>query len=79
METWFRILLNAISVVVMVGGIGVAGVLDRDAGTFECPKCGERFTPDMKAYIMGTHTLTKRYLKCPNCGERSYCKHELSR
>lgn len=59
--------------------IGVAIVLDRDAGAFECPKCRERFVPGMKEYIMGPHTITKRKLKCPHCGEVSYCKHVLSR
>lgn len=79
MSTAVRAAIIAIAILVIVGGIAVACVLDRDAGTFECRKCGTRFTPDMKAYIMGPHTITTRYLKCPECGESSYCKHKLSR
>lgn len=59
--------------------IGVAIVLDREAGAFECAKCHERFVPGIKEYIMGPHTFTKRKLKCPHCGKVSYCKHVLSR
>lgn len=79
METWLRFLLIGIGLFVIIIGIIIACILDRDAGTFECSKCGTRFTPDMKSYIMGAHTITKRHLKCPHCGESSYCKHRLSK
>ncbi len=79
METWLRFLLIGIGLFVIIIGIIIACILDRDAGTFECKKCGTRFTPDMKSYIMGAHTITKRYLKCPHCDESSYCKHRLSK
>lgn len=79
METWLRFLLIGIGLFVIIMGIIIACILDRDAGTFECQKCGTRFTPDMKSYIMGAHTITKRHLKCPHCGESSYCKHRLSK
>lgn len=74
-----KVLLVLFGGIVFVLGIGVAVVLDRDAGTFECPKCQTRFTPDMTAYIMGPHTITKRYLKCPHCNESSYCRKRLTR
>ena len=79
MPTVVRVALIAVAIIVFAAGIAVACVLDRDAGTFECRKCGKRFIPDMKTYIMGPHTITTRYLKCPHCGESSYCKHKLSR
>lgn len=78
METWLRILLMTIGLTVVLGGIGVAIALDVTAGTFECSKCGTRFVPEAAAYIAGPHTLTKRKLKCPNCGETSYCKKRLT-
>ena len=39
----------------------------------------ERFVPDMKSYVMGPHTITKRKLTCPKCGCTKYCKHVLTR
>ena len=63
----------------MILGLCVAVVLDRETGTYECPECHAKFTPDMKSYIMGVHTLTKRKLKCPECGKTKYCKHIISK
>ena len=79
MQRWVRITLIVIATLVMVVGIIIACVLDREAGAFECPECKERFVPDMYAYIMGPHTITKRKLKCPKCGETKYCKHVLTK
>ena len=79
MEIWLRIILSVIAVIIICVGIGLACVLDRDAGVYECPHCNEKFVPTMKAYILGAHTLTKRKLKCPNCGKRSYCKKHLTK
>lgn len=70
-------LLIGFGVIIFIVGVSVAIVLDRESGTFECSKCGHQFTPDMKAYVFGPHTLTKRYLKCPECGKSGYCKHKL--
>ena len=79
MENWIRVLLIGIGFVVIVGGIGIACVLDREAGAFECPECDNRFVPDMKSYIMGPHTITKRKLVCPHCGAYKYCKKVLTK
>ena len=79
METWTRILLIVIGLVVIAGGITIACILDREAGAFECPDCNNRFVPDMKAYVMGPHTFTKRKLVCPHCGAHKYCKKVLTK
>ena len=79
METWMRVTLIGTGTCVMVVGIAIACVLDREAGAFECPECKERFVPEMGAYIMGPHTITKRKLKCPKCGKVKYCKHVLTK
>lgn len=71
--------LIAIAVIVLLIGIAVACILDREAGAFECSKCHTRFVPTMFEYINGVHTITKRKLKCPNCGVKSYCKHVLTK
>ena len=79
LEIWARVTLIGIGALVLVVGIIVACILDREAGAFECPECKERFVPDMKAYIMGPHTITKRKMKCPNCGATRYCRHVLTK
>ena len=79
MELWLRIVLAVIGVVVIGTGIGLACVLDKNAGVYECKHCGERFVPTMKAYIFAPHMPTSRKLKCPKCGRKSYCKKRLSK
>lgn len=79
MQTWARALFIVIGMLVVIVGIIIACILDRDAGAFECPECKERFVPDMKSYVMGAHTITKRKLTCPKCGKTKYCKHVLTR
>jgi len=79
MEVWLRIILLGIGMSIIIIGISIACILDREAGAFECPECKERFVPDMKSYVMGPHTLTKRKLTCPKCGCTKYCKHVLTK
>lgn len=79
MPIWLRVFLIAIAVVIIAISIGVACVLDREAGVYECKNCGERFVPNMSAYFFSPHTITRRWLKCPKCGKRTSCKKHLSK
>lgn len=79
MEAWLRWVLIAIALIIIFTGIGLACVMDRDAGVYECPHCKERFVPTIQAYILGAHLFTKRRLKCPHCGKRSFCKKRLTK
>ena len=78
MKTLYRILLIVIGAVVILTGIGVAVALEITCGAFECRKCGHRFVPSVGAYLMGAHTATTRFLKCPKCGKRSWCLRRMS-
>ena len=79
METWLRAVLIVGAFVIIGTGIGLACVLEKDAGTYECKHCGERFVPTMTAYLFAPHTPTSRRLKCPKCGKKSFCKKRLSK
>lgn len=77
-SNFMKIALIAIGCIVFGVALVIAIILDRGAGYFECQKCQYHFTPKMKDYILGMHFPTRRYLKCPKCGKRSYCKHKFS-
>ena len=62
MQVWTRVLLMGIGFVIMVMGITIACVLDREAGAFECPECKERFVPDMRSHNIGFHIRNKTLL-----------------
>lgn len=78
MEEWQRVILIVIALIDMAGGIAVAAALDMKSGTFECRHCKTRFVPTTKAYVMGAHSITTRYLQCPECGKKSFCKRRLT-
>lgn len=75
---WLKIGCIVFSLIIIILGVGVCCVLTVDAGVYECPACGEKFVPSMKDFIGGAHALTKRKLKCPKCGKKSFCKKRLS-
>ncbi len=66
----------AVSVVLVWIAISYAAKVDYETGVYECRKCGHTFKPTFKAYILGVHTLTTRYLKCPECEGKSWCKRK---
>lgn len=75
---------NILGVVMIITGalafllsLIAAVALDYSVGDYECRKCGHRFMPTISAYIWGVHTITTRRLKCPKCGEKSFCKRRL--
>lgn len=72
----FAITLTAVSAVLVLIAIFYAAKVDYETGVYECRKCGHTFKPTFKAYILGVHTLTTRYLKCPKCEEKSWMKNK---
>jgi transcriptional regulator with XRE-family HTH domain/DNA-directed RNA polymerase subunit RPC12/RpoP len=78
MKTLYRVLLIVLGFLIMLTGIGVAVALEITCGAYECRKCGHRFVPSVGAYLMGAHSATTRYLKCPKCGKKSWAKRRMS-
>ena len=74
-----RIALIVFAIVTAAAGIGAAAVLEVKAGYYECPHCKALFVPTMGEYVKGYHTLTKRKLKCHECGKTGKCKHRIIR
>lgn len=70
-------IFTAVSVVLVIVAVFFAAKIDYETGVYECRNCGHIFTPTFKAYIWGSHTLTTRYLKCPKCEEKTWCKRKL--
>ena len=41
---------------------------------FICRKCNKQFKPTINASLWAMHTITRRYLRCPHCNEKSWAK-----
>ena len=68
--------LVSISVVFVWMAVFYAAKVDYETGIYECRKCRHTFKPTFKAYICGAHTLKTRYLKCPECNQKSWCNRK---
>lgn len=75
----YKVLIIIFGIVNMIVGLGIAVWSEMSCGAFECTKCGKKFVPSTGAYLAGTHTITRRKLRCPHCGQKNYCKRTLTR
>ncbi len=53
--------------------------LEVSVGAYKCKNCGHEFTPTYKQALNAMHMGTTRYLKCPSCNQRTWCKKVLKR
>ena len=72
-------------------GLGVAGglifvfsahyalVIEREAGYYACPECGNRYVPELSAVYLAPHIGRTRKMRCPKCGKRCWQKKVLTR
>ena len=71
------ITLTAFSTILVLIAIFYAAKVDYETCVYECRKCGHIFKPNFKEYVWGAHTLTTRYLKCPKCEEKTWCRRKM--
>ena len=76
--TWWRIILIVAGAILFMIGMSVCLKLEHDAGYYECPECGTRYVPSMKAVYFAPHLGRSRKMKCPYCGKRAYHKKVLT-
>lgn len=74
-----KIVLMIIALSVFGVGLYVAMWGDRKIGYFKCRNCNELFTPTFMQYTMGMHIASTRYLKCPHCKTRTWCKKVMTK
>lgn len=53
--------------------------LEISVGVYKCKKCGEEIVPTYMQALNAMHRGTTRYLKCQNCGKRTWCKKVLNK
>ena len=51
--------------------------IEVDTGYYECRKCHHKFKPSYLVALIAPHAHTIRYLKCPQCGEKTMTKKKL--
>ena len=48
--------------------------LEVSVGAYKCKNCGHEIVPTYIQALNAMHRGTTRYLKCPKCGKRTWCK-----
>ena len=51
--------------------------LEVSIGAYKCKNCGNEIVPTYEEALWAMHKGTTRYLKCPDCGKRTWCKKVL--
>ena len=53
--------------------------LEISVGAYKCKNCGHDIVPAYAEALNAMHMGTTRYLKCPKCNQRSWCKKVLKK
>ena len=53
--------------------------LEISVGAYKCKNCGHEIVPTYSEALWAMHSGTTRYLKCPNCNKRTWCKKVLKK
>ena len=77
MENLLRAALIVLGFVIFFVGCFFALRIEQLAGYYACKKCGHRYVPTFKAVNLAMHMGRTRYMRCPNCGKKSWQKKVL--
>ena len=53
--------------------------LEVSVGAYKCKNCGCEIVPTYKEAMNAMHMGFTRYLKCPNCNKRTWCKKTIKK
>lgn len=72
-----RIILFILAFVILIVGISFALKIETETGDYRCAKCNHKYVPKYSSVYFAMHFGTTRYLKCPNCNQKSWNKKVL--
>lgn len=76
-DTVWKAIMILVAMVEFVVGIVYCLRIEHDAGYYECPSCGWKYVPTMKAIVLSPHIGFNRKMKCPHCEKKGYHKKIL--
>ena len=79
MEEWMGGLIAGLSLIPLLIATPFALKIEQKAGYYECQRCKYRYVPTYKAVNLAPHMGRTRYMRCPNCGKKSWQKKVLSK
>ena len=79
MPVWLRIVLIVFAFVMIFTVAFIAVGIEQKAGYYECQNCHHRYVPTYWQTNLAMHMGRTRYMKCPECGKRSWQKKVLTK
>jgi transcriptional regulator with XRE-family HTH domain/DNA-directed RNA polymerase subunit RPC12/RpoP len=79
LEEWLRVLLILIGFAPLLIATPFMLKIEQKAGYYECRECGHRYIPTFKAVNLAPHMGRTRYMRCPECGKKSWQKKRISK
>jgi DNA-directed RNA polymerase subunit RPC12/RpoP len=73
-ESPWQLVVILVVVVVFLIPCFYALKLEVSVGAYKCKNCGYEIVPTYKEALGAMHRGTTRYLKCPKCNKRTWCK-----
>ena len=75
---WQLIAILAICIVFLIPCF-YALKLEVSVGAYKCKNCGHEIVPTYTQALNAMHMGTTRYLKCPKCNKRTWCKKVIEK
>ena len=79
MPLWAKILIGIGGFIQLVISALISFRIEQKAGYYECQECHHTFIPTFAQAILAPHIGRKKYMKCPSCGKKNYCKKVISK
>ena len=79
MKEWIATVMVIASIIPLLVATPFALKIEQKAGYYECNKCGHRHIPKYNSVFFAMHMGRTRYMKCPECNERSWQKKVISK
>ena len=79
MKDWLRVTLILLGFIIGCVGIFFALRIEQVAGYYECRKCKHKYVPTYKSVLWAMHYGRTRFMKCPNCNEKTWQKKVVSK
>ncbi len=76
---WLRIVLIVSAFIIIMGVSFIAIRIEQKVGYYECRQCHHRYVPTYKQTNFAPHIGRTRYMKCPECGKKSWQKKVLTK
>ena len=75
---WQLVCILAVTILFMIPCF-YALKLEISVGAYKCKNCGHEIVPTYSQALNAMHRGTTRYLKCPKCDKRTWCKKIINK